>query len=120
MQMLVYVSKSTKSVMYLSCLSSDIIKGGKENDQVPLVMDNKPRSFLANVITNRVHSRFASANMADEDVVGEEHINDESDSKSKKSAKHDSGATDLEKITDHVEEVEINNRNISDVSLLPV
>ena len=58
--------------------------------------------------------------MADEDVVPEEHINDESDSKSKKSAKHDSGATDLEKITDHVEEVEINNRNISDVSFIDI
>ena len=36
----------------------------------------------------------------------------------KKTAKHDSvGATDLEKVTDYVEEAEISSQNFSDVSM---
>ena len=38
------------------------------------------------------------------------------DSKEKKAPKHDSGAADLEKITDHVEEAEIMSQGIGDVS----
>ncbi len=36
--------------------------------------------------------------------------------KGKKAAKHDSGAADLEKVTDYVEETEITSQNIGDVS----
>ena len=39
------------------------------------------------------------------------------ESKEKKGSKHDSGAADLEKITDHVEEAEIASKTIGDVSL---
>ena len=37
--------------------------------------------------------------------------------KGKKVAKHDSGAADLEKVTDYVEETEIAPQNIADVSV---
>ena len=37
------------------------------------------------------------------------------DLKEKKPPKHDSGAADLEKITDHVEEAEISAQDIADV-----
>ena len=38
--------------------------------------------------------------------------------KGKKAAKHDSkGAADLDKVTDYVEEVEISNQNMGDVSI---
>ena len=36
--------------------------------------------------------------------------------KGKKAAKHDSGAADLEKVTDYVEETEISSQNMADVS----
>ena len=39
------------------------------------------------------------------------------ESKGKKVAKHDSGAADLEKVTDYVEEAEISSQDISNVSL---
>ena len=39
------------------------------------------------------------------------------EAKSKKAAKHDSGAADLEKVTDFVEEAEISSQNIGDVSM---
>jgi len=55
--------------------------------------------------------------MADEEVIGD--IDDEKpaeDQTVKKAAKHDSvRATDLEKVTDYVEEAEISSNNISDV-----
>ena len=54
--------------------------------------------------------------MADEEGVGD--IDDEKpdDQTVKKAAKHDSvRATDLEKVTDYVEEAEISSNNISDV-----
>ena len=38
------------------------------------------------------------------------------ENKGKRVAKHDDGAADLEKVTDHVEEVEISPQNIGDVS----
>ena len=40
---------------------------------------------------------------------------DESGNKGKKSAKHDSGAADLEKVTDYVEEAEISSQDIGEV-----
>ena len=39
------------------------------------------------------------------------------ETKGKKVAKHDSGAADLEKVTDFVEEAEITSQNISNVSI---
>jgi len=54
--------------------------------------------------------------MADEEGIGD--IDDEKpeDQTVKKAAKHDSvRATDLEKVTDYVEEAEISSNNISDV-----
>ena len=49
----------------------------------------------------------------------EENIDLEEDSpvenKGKKVAKHDSGAADLEKVTDYVEEAEISSQDISNV-----
>lgn len=41
--------------------------------------------------------------------------NDESGTKGKKSAKYDSGAADLEKVTDYVEEAEISSQDIGEV-----
>ena len=35
----------------------------------------------------------------------------------KKQAKHDSGAADLEKVTDYVEETELNPQNVAEVSI---
>ena len=40
------------------------------------------------------------------------------ENKSKKVAKHDSGAADLEKVTDYVEEAEISSQDISNVRRL--
>ena len=42
------------------------------------------------------------------------------ETKGKKVAKHDSGAADLEKVTDFVEEAEITSQNISNVSIVLV
>ncbi len=42
---------------------------------------------------------------------------EKSDQKGKKSGKFDSSAADLEKVTDYVEEAEIQAQNISDVCL---
>ena len=39
------------------------------------------------------------------------------ESKEKKTSKHDSGAADLEKITDHVEEAEIASQSIENVNI---
>lgn len=36
----------------------------------------------------------------------------------KKQAKHDSGAADLEKVTDYVEESELNTQNVAEVSIV--
>ncbi len=44
-------------------------------------------------------------------------IEDDLDQKGKKSGKFDSSAADLEKVTDYVEEAEIQTQNISDVRL---
>ena len=52
--------------------------------------------------------------MATEEEPVEETEND--DSKGNKSKKHDSGAADLEKVTDYVEETEISGQSIGDVS----
>lgn len=41
---------------------------------------------------------------------------DEGKSSQKKSAKHDSGAADLEKVTDYAEETEISSKDIAGVS----
>ena len=41
---------------------------------------------------------------------------EESANKGKKTAKHDSGAADLEKVTDYVEESEISSKDLGDVS----
>ena len=52
-------------------------------------------------------------------MASEEHEENVSpDSKEKKAPKHDSGAADLEKITDHVEEAEIMSQSIGDVYIL--
>ena len=51
----------------------------------------------------------------EDDVDVDDQVNEQ---KGKKVAKHDSGAADLEKVTDYVEEEEISHQNIGDVSLL--
>lgn len=52
-------------------------------------------------------------------VGGEEPEKTSEDSKTaqKKSAKHDSGAADLEKVTDYAEETEISSKDIAGVSV---
>lgn len=52
--------------------------------------------------------------MADEEVVNENGASpDEAQDKQKKSAKHDSGAADLERVTDYAEEKEISPQDFS-------
>ena len=53
---------------------------------------------------------------AEEEPVDLEETENDQGSKAKKSAKHDSGAADLEKVTDYVEEAEISGKNLDDVS----
>jgi len=65
----------------------------------------------------KIFLQLATLIMADEEGNGD--IDDEkpTDQTVKKAAKHDSvRATDLEKVTDYVEEAEISSNNISDVS----
>ncbi|XP_046340429.1 huntingtin-interacting protein K-like [Haliotis rubra] len=50
----------------------------------------------------------------EEENVEIEENEDKKEGKSKKVAKHDSGAADLEKVTDYVEETEISAQSISD------
>jgi len=45
---------------------------------------------------------------------GDDH-EEEEERPQKKQAKHDSGAADLEKVTDYVEESEINSQNVAEV-----
>ena len=55
--------------------------------------------------------------MANEDKIANEDLDlSEDESKEKKAAKHDSGAADLEKVTDYAEEVEVSPQNIDSVS----
>ena len=54
---------------------------------------------------------------AEEEAVDLEETENDQGSKAKKSAKHDSGAADLEKVTDYVEEAEISSNNLDDVSI---
>ena len=42
-------------------------------------------------------------------------VEDATDKKQKKASKHDSGAADLERVTDYAEEKEITSKMISDV-----
>ncbi|PVD36373.1 hypothetical protein C0Q70_03355 [Pomacea canaliculata] len=49
---------------------------------------------------------------AEEEPVDLEENENLQESKTKKSAKHDSGAADLEKVTDYVEEAEISSKNL--------
>lgn len=51
----------------------------------------------------------------EEEQVEDPEQND--DSKGNKSKKHDSGAADLEKVTDYVEETEISAQSIGDVRI---
>ncbi|XP_018325891.1 huntingtin-interacting protein K [Agrilus planipennis] len=52
--------------------------------------------------------------MADEEVVnGSTEETDDKSQKEKRSAKHDSGAADLEKVTDYAEEKEISTQDVS-------
>lgn len=53
---------------------------------------------------------------AEEEPVDLEENENLQESKTKKSAKHDSGAADLEKVTDYVEEAEISSKNLDYVS----
>ena len=53
---------------------------------------------------------------SDEHIELEEEENNK-ENKGKKVAKHDDGAADLEKVTDHVDEVEISAQSIGDVSV---
>ena len=46
-----------------------------------------------------------------------EHSDEENENKGKKTPKHDSGAADLEKVTDYVEESEISSKDLGDVSI---
>ena len=55
--------------------------------------------------------------MALNDHIENEDDENSKENKEKKTAKHhNTGAADLEKITDHVEELEISSKNIGDVS----
>lgn len=54
--------------------------------------------------------------MAAEEEVHENDQDSVKGSKARKAAKHDSGAADLEKVTDFVEEYEISANSIQDVS----
>lgn len=56
--------------------------------------------------------------MADEEINGDtDDIQVDKDKNQKKTAKHDSGVADLEKVTDYAEEKEISSQDISGVSL---
>lgn len=55
--------------------------------------------------------------MANEEDSVEHDGDDNKSNKGKKIAKHDSGAADLEKVTDFVEEAEISSQNFGDVSV---
>lgn len=46
--------------------------------------------------------------------------NNEDQKPQKKTAKHDSGAADLEKVTDYAEETEISGQDITGVNIFPV
>ena len=59
--------------------------------------------------------KYNKKTMATEEEPVEETENND-DSKGNKSKKHDSGAADLEKVTDYVEETEISGQSIGDVS----
>ncbi|KAG8179790.1 hypothetical protein JTE90_002829 [Oedothorax gibbosus] len=50
--------------------------------------------------------------MADEHELDENTTNEEDEKPQKKVAKHDSGAADLEKVTDYAEETEISSQDI--------
>lgn len=55
--------------------------------------------------------------MADEEINGDtDDIQHDKDKTQKKTAKHDSGVADLEKVTDYAEEKEISSQDISGVS----
>lgn len=55
--------------------------------------------------------------MADEEINGD--VDDIQNEKTqKKTAKHDSGVADLEKVTDYAEEKEISSQDISGVSIV--
>lgn len=55
--------------------------------------------------------------MADEEINGDtDDIQVDKDKNQKKTAKHDSGVADLEKVTDYAEEKEISSQDISGVS----
>lgn len=54
--------------------------------------------------------------MADLDVNGDPVTEDVSDKSQKKTAKHDSGVADLERVTDYAEEKEISSQDISGVN----
>ena len=56
--------------------------------------------------------------MADEHELDENTANEEDEKPQKKVAKHDSGAADLEKVTDYAEEKEISSQDIIGVSTL--
>ncbi|XP_062526081.1 huntingtin-interacting protein K isoform X1 [Bombyx mori] len=52
--------------------------------------------------------------MADEEINGDtDDIQHDKDKTQKKTAKHDSGVADLEKVTDYAEEMEISSQDIS-------
>lgn len=56
--------------------------------------------------------------MADEEINGDtDDIQHDKDKTQKKTAKHDSGVADLEKVTDYAEEMEISSQDISGVSI---
>lgn len=56
--------------------------------------------------------------MADEEINGDtDEIQHDKDKTQKKTAKHDSGVADLEKVTDYAEEKEISSQDISGVSI---
>ena len=50
------------------------------------------------------------------EIEQEDQEEDDGKSKAKKPAKYDSGAADLERVTDYVEEAEISSQNIESVS----
>lgn len=57
--------------------------------------------------------------MADEEINGDtDDIQHDKDKTQKKTAKHDSGVADLEKVTDYAEEKEISSQDISGVSYI--
>lgn len=56
--------------------------------------------------------------MADDELIGDSDEAQKNDNSQKKAAKHDSGAADLEKVTDYAEEKEISSSDDFSVGII--